>query len=526
MNKLTEKVVAAHTDAEIESLIDDHYAGESQTLTTGAEQNLLKLADMRGRLTPDGAIRWEEIKKGFVRVKMMGGKDDDPVARVTGALGTLGSQLDGIGKTLTQAVAQSNAPAQTVAKELNKLHAALTTLASRELMVKVERDPAIAELLAQQLSTVETSLAPLVRALVESLSEAGSQSKAEGEAQAAALASAVSEATNQVRAISQASAQVAGQQAAQAMALREVQQVAQQAHAAVAQARDVAAVQAQELVQAQQVARQVVATQQAGLQQAQQLLQQEHLQAQQMQQMQQMQNAQLQTQHAQMQAQHQQGQMQQAQMQAQQGQMRPPTIPPGQMAAQMGASPVPPHASLVQRAGATAEENEAVARAQQAMAQGRGAAMEPQVGAAVFRVEQRLTELTNLVKGLQGRISQTAAIAAGNHPRFDAAIDMQSASNFYRWKKAGDVVREGGVFVSSYRPAPNLGTTVALRVSLPGGVEFETLGVVEWARPPGDKGPPWQQPGFGARFADLSADAQQLVHQFVLAREPILFEQV
>ncbi|MEO7109694.1 MAG: AAA family ATPase, partial [Polyangiaceae bacterium] len=179
MNKITEKVVAAHSDAEIESLMDDHYAGESQTLTTGAEQNLLKLAAMRGRLTPAGSVRWEEIKKGFVRVKMMGGKDDDPVARVTGALGTLGSQLDGIGKTLNQAVLHSNDPAVTVAKELDKLRSALETLATRELMVKVERDPAIAELLAQQLSTVETSLAPIVRALAESLAQAGAQSKAD-----------------------------------------------------------------------------------------------------------------------------------------------------------------------------------------------------------------------------------------------------------------------------------------------------------------------------------------------------------
>ena len=36
-------------DAELERSIDDHYPSESQTLTTGAEQNLLKLAELRGR---------------------------------------------------------------------------------------------------------------------------------------------------------------------------------------------------------------------------------------------------------------------------------------------------------------------------------------------------------------------------------------------------------------------------------------------------------------------------------------------
>ncbi len=486
MNKIAEKIVAAHTEAEVDSLIDDHYAGESQTLTTGAEQNLLKLASMRGRLSEEGARRWEEIKKGFVRVKMMGGKDDDPVARVTGALGTLGSQLDGIGKTLNQAVAQQRTPAEMVAKELDKLHAALAELASRELMVKVERDPAIAELLAQQLGTVESSLAPVVHALAQSLAQAGAHARLESEAQAAALSEAVSEATAQVRAVSQASAQIAGQQAAQAVALREAEQVARETQNAV--------------IAAQQMARQVVATQQAGLQQAQQVAQQ-----------------------AQQVAQH-------AQQMARDAAMRPPTIPPGQIGLPgfgPAAAPPPPghgQGALVQRPGASAEENEAIARAQQAIAQARSQGTGPEVGAAVQRVEQRLGELTSLVKGLQGRIGQAAAAVAGNHPRYDAAIDLESASNFYRWRKNGDVVREGGVFVASYRPAPNLGSTVALRMSLPGGVELETLGVVEWSRPAGDKGPPWTQPGFGARFADLSPDAQQLVRQFVLAREPILFE--
>ena len=62
MNKLAEKVVAAMNDAELERLIDDHYASESQTLTTGAEQNLLKLAELRGRMTDAQTARWKEIK--------------------------------------------------------------------------------------------------------------------------------------------------------------------------------------------------------------------------------------------------------------------------------------------------------------------------------------------------------------------------------------------------------------------------------------------------------------------------------
>lgn len=103
MNKLTEKVVAAMNDEELEQLIDDHYASESQTLTTGAEQNLLKLAELRKRMTPEQAQRWKEIKDAFVRVGRGGKKGDDPVARVTGALGGLDDQLQRIREAISHA---------------------------------------------------------------------------------------------------------------------------------------------------------------------------------------------------------------------------------------------------------------------------------------------------------------------------------------------------------------------------------------------------------------------------------------
>ena len=103
MNKLAEKVVAAMNDEELARLIDDHYQGESQTLTTGAEQNLLKLAEMRGRLDETQSARWAEIKKEYGRLKTIGGADDDPVVRVTGTISHLGQQLDDIGSAIRDA---------------------------------------------------------------------------------------------------------------------------------------------------------------------------------------------------------------------------------------------------------------------------------------------------------------------------------------------------------------------------------------------------------------------------------------
>nr|HEX4317824.1 DNA repair ATPase [Kofleriaceae bacterium] len=102
MNKLAEKVVGAMTAAELDRLVDDHYRGESQTLTTAAEQNLLKLAELRGRLTPEQLARWTDIKTEFVRQRRMGGGADDPVTRLVGT-------LSGLGKDITDAIAAAQA---------------------------------------------------------------------------------------------------------------------------------------------------------------------------------------------------------------------------------------------------------------------------------------------------------------------------------------------------------------------------------------------------------------------------------
>jgi len=103
MNKLAEKILPVMNDAELEALVDDHYQGEAQSLTTGAEQNLLKLADLRGRMTDEQQARWTEIKEGFRRHKTMGGGDDDPVTRVTGTLGLLSDKLGDIGERIGDA---------------------------------------------------------------------------------------------------------------------------------------------------------------------------------------------------------------------------------------------------------------------------------------------------------------------------------------------------------------------------------------------------------------------------------------
>ncbi|MBX5482196.1 MAG: DNA repair ATPase [Myxococcaceae bacterium] len=143
MAKIADKVVSAMTDEELDRVIDDHYAGEAQTLTTGAEQNLLKLAELRGKLTPEQRARWEEIKRSWARLQLLGGREDDPVARVTGGLSALEQQLGRIRDAVSQAsaalgetpfarapdVAPSSVALTALGMKLDALHAALLELA-------------------------------------------------------------------------------------------------------------------------------------------------------------------------------------------------------------------------------------------------------------------------------------------------------------------------------------------------------------------------------------------------------------
>lgn len=109
MNKMAEKVEAVMNEAELEALIDDHYAGEAQTLTTGAEHNLLKLAELRGTMSEEQRRRWDEIKRGFARVQAMGGAEDDPAVRLIGQLGLMSDRLSDIDRAILRAAQEAAA---------------------------------------------------------------------------------------------------------------------------------------------------------------------------------------------------------------------------------------------------------------------------------------------------------------------------------------------------------------------------------------------------------------------------------
>ena len=107
MNRLAERVSPVMNDAELEALLAGHYRNEAQTLTKGAEANLLKFRELTGALTPAEAQRWEEIKKTFRRnLLVRAGDDNDPAAQVVRQLAAFYDGLEGIKDVLASGLRQ------------------------------------------------------------------------------------------------------------------------------------------------------------------------------------------------------------------------------------------------------------------------------------------------------------------------------------------------------------------------------------------------------------------------------------
>jgi hypothetical protein len=105
MNRLAEKIAPVMNDAELDELLASYYRNEAQTLTTGAESNLLKFKELIGKLTSEELARWEDIKKTFRKNQILGGTgEDDPVSRVVAKLAAFYDGLAGIKDVLADGV--------------------------------------------------------------------------------------------------------------------------------------------------------------------------------------------------------------------------------------------------------------------------------------------------------------------------------------------------------------------------------------------------------------------------------------
>ncbi|MEU6284490.1 DNA repair ATPase [Streptomyces sp. NPDC047028] len=103
MNRIAQRLKPVMNDAERAAVIDDHYTAEARTLTQGAEANLLKLAELRGTLTPAQADRWTEVKAAHVRAQALGGAADDPLVRAVAGLGLLADRIAAVESAIRRA---------------------------------------------------------------------------------------------------------------------------------------------------------------------------------------------------------------------------------------------------------------------------------------------------------------------------------------------------------------------------------------------------------------------------------------
>ncbi|MBN1362780.1 MAG: DNA repair ATPase [Sedimentisphaerales bacterium] len=112
MNRIAARVLPIMNDQELWTLIHSAYEQDAQTLTTGAENNLLKFRELTGRLTDEQAARWAEIKRTFQRNVLLGDDTEDKVGKMIRQLNAFSAGLDSIKDVLAQGVttmAQSRA---------------------------------------------------------------------------------------------------------------------------------------------------------------------------------------------------------------------------------------------------------------------------------------------------------------------------------------------------------------------------------------------------------------------------------
>ncbi|GAA4302708.1 DNA repair ATPase [Nibribacter koreensis] len=109
MNKLAEKVMPIMNDQELHTLILSHYQSESQTLTTGAEANMLKFKQLINIATPEEIQRWEDIKVTFVRNNKLNGFGGagNQVGQVLAQMENISEGLEGIKQVLGEKKAES-----------------------------------------------------------------------------------------------------------------------------------------------------------------------------------------------------------------------------------------------------------------------------------------------------------------------------------------------------------------------------------------------------------------------------------
>ncbi len=129
MNKMAEKISGIMNVKELNDLIRDHYLGEAQTLTIGAEENLLKLGELNNSLNEDETIRWQKIKQDYARIQSMGGDETDSTTKLANQVSAINTSLQGMQKIMS-ASKDTTIPLDAITAELKRIQQVIS--ASKE----------------------------------------------------------------------------------------------------------------------------------------------------------------------------------------------------------------------------------------------------------------------------------------------------------------------------------------------------------------------------------------------------------
>ncbi len=168
MNKMAEKINPIMNEQELQQMIHDHYIGEAQTLTTGAEENLLKLEELRGVLTKQSKQRWLDMKKEFMRINSLGGDGADGASQIANQMTAIVARLGDLqqsvsGETLlSENVKQLNHSVKGMWRVMND--------ASMEVNVTNEPITGVNDMFTKMARLFETSFLPVFQAMNHKLS--------------------------------------------------------------------------------------------------------------------------------------------------------------------------------------------------------------------------------------------------------------------------------------------------------------------------------------------------------------------
>ncbi|MEL6561551.1 MAG: ATP-binding protein, partial [Bacteroidota bacterium] len=97
MNKIVEKLVPVMNDDELRTIIISHYQNESQTLTSGAEANILKFKELYNIITEEEKARWIEILETFMKSQRSKGYgENNQAGLMIEQMVSISDSLDGI----------------------------------------------------------------------------------------------------------------------------------------------------------------------------------------------------------------------------------------------------------------------------------------------------------------------------------------------------------------------------------------------------------------------------------------------